>query len=615
VGKMLRGGSGELRTWCGARSDERRAVGVAVRVPGLLPEDRFDVQPLLSEDGGYLVVCQARLDNREELIEALAISDRPAGELPDSLILQRAFLKWGEGCVDHLTGDYAFAAYSLLRDELFCAVDHVGHYRLYYAAAGRRIVLSTQLAAIRACPGISTGVNEVSLGLLAEAQFQKGETPYREIQSLPGGHCLKWKRGEVQVRRWWQPEVQPKAQFRNPDDYVEKAQELLNRAVRSCLRSSTPVSATLSGGLDSGLVTATAARLLLDAGLQMTAYTAAPRPEDATFRRRGWEPDDAPYAAETAALHPNLQHVILRSDGRVALDLMLQMHERSGTPVRNGANHLWIDSIARAAVASGSRVLLTGALGNFAISYTGLGGFRELFRQMQLRAAFRLAMEVQGAGERAAWKTIARGVVPPRVFEAVRSRLYEEKVAKDLLLPLTSAAFRRQHRAKLRRSRPPQGTRQAFLRRATASALIWAADPLPQWDIEMRDPTSDRRLLEGLLSFPLAAFSYAGRSRGLARELGKGILPDAVRLRRTQGQQAADYACSMARQSVRYQEAIAAMAASPVCRSIFDPEAMNRAINMVAGGETSGFLTARLDRAVDAGLFLLSDHRDCQGEG
>ena len=78
----------------------------------------------------------------------------------------------------------------------------------------------------------------------------------------------------------------------------------------------------------------------------------------------------------------------------------------------------------------------------------------------------------------------------------------------------------------------------------------------------MRDPTSDRRLIEGLLSFPLAAFSYAGRSRGLARELGRGILPDAVRLRRTQGQQAADYACFMTRQSVRYQEAIVAMAAS-----------------------------------------------------
>lgn len=580
-------------------------------MPGLLPEDRFDAQPLISEDGSLLLVCQARLDNRDELIDALGISDRPSQDLPDSFILQRAFLKWGEACMERLTGDYAFAAFSLLRNELFCATDHVGHYRLYYAVAGRQIVLSTQLTAIRECPAISVSLNEISLGLFAEARFHKGETPYREIQSLPGGHCLNWKRGDVQVRRWWQPELRPRTQFRNPADYVEKAQELLNRAVRSCLRSSTPLSATLSGGLDSGLVTATAARLLLEAGLQITAYTSAPQPENAMFQRRGWEPDDAPYAAQTAALHPNLRHIVLRSDSRVALDLMPQLHERSGTPVRNGANHLWIDSIAQAAVASGSRVLLTGALGNFALSYTGAGGFRELFRRLQLQAAFRLVMEMHRVGEKAAWKTIAGGMMPPRLFEILRYRLYEEKVAKDLLVPMTSAAFRKRHHAKLRHPRPPQGTRQEFLRRATASMLIWAADPLPQWDIEMRDPTSDRRLLEGLLSFPLAAFSHAGRIRGLARELGKGILPDAVRLRRTKGEQAADYACSMARQSARYRQVIAMMAESQVCRSIFDPGAMQRALDIVSSGETSPHATAGIDRAVDAGLFLLSDR---QGE-
>lgn len=135
--------------------------------------------------------------------------------------------------------------------------------------------------------------------------------------------------------------------------------------------------------------------------------------------------------------------------------------------------------------------------------------------------------------------------------------------------------------------------------------MLWAADPLPQWGIEFRDPTSDRRLIELLLSFPLAAFSPAGQSRGLAREAGRGVLPESVRLRRTQGQQSADYSSSMARQCANYRQIAEDMAESPACIRLLDLALLRRAIYAVANGETSPVLTGRIDRAADIGLFLL----------
>jgi asparagine synthase (glutamine-hydrolysing) len=599
IGGALRGGTATLRMMPSDLAAPNQAAGAAVRVPGLLPEDRYDVQPLCSPDRTILFVCQARLDNRVELLSALEMGERSPAEIADSTILLAAYLRWGERCVERLTGDYAFAAYSTETQRVFAAVDPLAHYRLYYAAQGRRIVLCTQLAALRGHEKDAATLDEVALGLSAEARYLPGVTPFRGIRQLSGGERLRWSAGVLETERWWRPETRPLTHFHNPAQYVEAAREAFERAVSACMRSAAPVSATLSGGLDSGLVTATAARLLREQGGTLTAYTSAPAAGEAVFRRARWDADDAPFAALTAAQHSNLQHVVLRSDGRSALDLMPQIHQRSALPVRNGSNHLWLDAIARQ---MGPGVLLTGARGNFSVSYTGNGAFAELLHQWRWKAALQCALQAQRAEGKPWWKTLASGLLPRSAFEHLRNGLYGEKYES---LSLTTVSFRQQHRKALHPQRPANGTRAALVRKVILPNLVWAADPLPQWGVEWRDPTGDRRLLELLLSYPLAAFTQGGRSRGLAREMGCGLLPDAVRLRRTQGQQSADYAAAMSRALPRYGAVQCRMAASPACRSIFDVSTLAVALGRVADGELSGAVTSPIDRCIDAGLFLM----------
>lgn len=601
MANALRGASAPARI----RTDDPRTPRcIAAAMPaGLLPEDVYDTQPLLSADGNYLFVCSARLDNRADL---LGLLDLPPA-LADSDVLLAAYRRWGSACMTHLTGAYAFAAWSRSGRELIAAVDHLGQARLFYAPSCGGLLLGTQLAALRVCPGAHFTLDEAALGLFAEDRFEPGTTPWREIHSLPGGRMLLWKDGRLQTRRWWTPATTPSTPFRKPADYTERARELFEHAVQSCLRSATPVISTLSGGLDSSLVTAVAARCLQRTGHELTAFTAAPDLERSVVRRRGWDPDDAPHAALTAALHPNLRHVILRGDDRVALDLFPQIHQRSATPVRNGANYLWIDRIAQAATDGGSRVLLVGAHGNFGLSYTGLGAFAELMQVLQWRAAYRFAVSAHQAGERALWKTVLGGLLPGPLFSLFHRLFYSESAPRHERLHLTSPAFRSEHRRHMNPPRPAPRTRAAFVRKAASASAVWTADPMAQWGIALRDPTADRSLLEFLLTLPLAAFAPGGRSRGLARDLGLGLLPESVRLRRTQGQQSANYPAVLQQHTARYLDLACRMEASPACREIFDLPRVHEALSHVASGKASLILCGDLERAVAAGTFLLDD--------
>ena len=85
-------------------------VALGRRLMRVLPEDAFDRQPLIGGEGRYVLVADVRLDNRDELTEALRIPAPQARTLCDAAILLAAIERWDESCLERLVGDYAFAA-------------------------------------------------------------------------------------------------------------------------------------------------------------------------------------------------------------------------------------------------------------------------------------------------------------------------------------------------------------------------------------------------------------------------------------------------------------------------------------------------------------------------
>jgi asparagine synthase (glutamine-hydrolysing) len=589
----LRGSTDAPRTWL----DERRQSAAASLKPGFVPEDVFDAQPLVTSE--RVLVCQARIDNRDELLARLGLADDR--ELADSALLAHAYDRWGEACLGELVGDYAFAAWHRTDGHVFAAVDPLGMRRLAWTRVADGIALSAQVPALLADRRVSLEPDLRALAKVLDSGLDRSATPFAALRALPGGHRLTWSGGEPQVERWWRPEFGADLWYSDPRDYVEEARELFTGAVRAQLRSSSPISSTLSGGLDSGSVTAAAARLLSDRGAHLTAYTSVPETGLEPSQRPNWDPDDRAYAAEVAAGLPNIQHRLVAPEGRCTLDVSRTVADRSRTPIKTATNLLWADAIGATMSTCGSRVLLVGQRGNHAFSWRGQSTVWELATFGKVGAALRQArFEARARNKSLAW--VLAGVARGALRTLSRRPLASD--FRDSELRFIRAPFRPSRRERRNEYAMIPGERRFWAVVTTTPAHAFTPDPVLQWGVEFRDPTADRRLIERLLRFPQAAFRIGGRYRGLAREIAAGLLPDSVRLRVTQGAQVPEAPSLIALHARRYEAALAEMRRSAACRELFDLDLVGEALQGFAGGSRDYASALRLDRAFNVGLFL-----------
>ncbi|HXC56375.1 MAG TPA: asparagine synthase-related protein [Rhizomicrobium sp.] len=576
-------------------------AGLIASTAGILPEDEFDSQPLVAADLAF--VAQARLDNRADILARLGVARERWATLADSDILHLAYRRWDADCVQHLAGDYAFAAWHADSGRVVAATDHVGSVRLYYARCAGKLVVASQLGVVLANPSVARDLDRDALGLLVAPRLVNDATPFKAVRILPGGSLFVCEKGELRCRRWWRPDAEVGARRRDPRDYVEQARMLMDGAVKDCLRAEGEIAATMSGGLDSTLIAASAALQLGREGRTLLAYTAVPQAGLAYNNMPGWEADDSGYAAAVARLHGNIAPHVVSPGGLCTLDILPALHARSHTPVRNGANHIWLSRIHEAAAADGARVVLAGMKGNATVSQAGEGIFFHLLRRLQWRALLDLARRRAEAGGPPAWHSLAHDLAGRRgraLIARLRGRAVPERFGQDVLAP----GFRAAHRAALR-DEPITGTkRTAQVAFAVGPLKTWAADPLPQWNVEARDPLADRRLIECLLTFPLDAFVAGGRMRGLAREIGAGRLPDMVRLRETRGEQMPEAAALIAAHAQAYRKAYEQAASSALFRTIVDVDRLRGLLERLCRGDGSKLDAATVERALDVGLFM-----------
>src|SRR6185369_13725568 len=163
-------------------------------------ESTHERQPL-SLDGKVWIVADARIDARQELIAGLRAGEQEVeAAVPDVELILRAWHVWGESCVEHLLGDFAFAIWDAGRRRLFCARDQMGVRPFFYACPGRGVIFSNTLDCIRRHPAVSCRLNDLAIAdfLLFDANQDPATTVFAEIQRLPPAHTAVWdERGLV----------------------------------------------------------------------------------------------------------------------------------------------------------------------------------------------------------------------------------------------------------------------------------------------------------------------------------------------------------------------------------------------------------------------------------
>src|SRR5271169_6843065 len=170
----------------------------------ITPESAAEPLPYQSLTSGAVITADARLDNREELIGELGIADHA---IADSLIILRAYEKWGENCPDRLIGDFAFAVWDPAQRLLFCARDAMGVRPFYYFEGPSCFAFGSEIKAILQVPDIPRRLDETTVGDYLCHVFQDPEiTFYRDIRRLPAGCSLTARDGLCQISSYWNPD-------------------------------------------------------------------------------------------------------------------------------------------------------------------------------------------------------------------------------------------------------------------------------------------------------------------------------------------------------------------------------------------------------------------------
>src|SRR6266581_5778826 len=226
-------------------------------------ESEREYQPF-TLDGRVWIVADARVDAQDDLIGKLAARgeyiERGAADVE---LLLRAYRTWGEQCVDHLLGDFAFAVWDPSRRRLFCARDHLGVKPFFYAHVGETIVFSNTLDCVRQHPLVSDRLNDLAIAdfLLWDLNDDPATTSFHDIQRIPPAHCAIGSGSGLHMSRYWTLPIDGPIYFKRSGDYPDRFKELLEMAVRDRLRTK-KVAIFMSGGMDSSALAATACKIL-----------------------------------------------------------------------------------------------------------------------------------------------------------------------------------------------------------------------------------------------------------------------------------------------------------------------------------------------------------------
>jgi asparagine synthase (glutamine-hydrolysing) len=527
-------------------------VAIGRQLMRILPEDRFDHQPVVGHAGRYVLVADIRMDNRDELIDLLGIEKTQARTLCDADILLAAIERWDESCLQHIIGDFAFAFWDSTRRRLVLARDPLGQRPLHYHNGNGFFAFASMPKGLHALAEVPYAPDEVCVAEFLALMPEVGsQSFFQGVSRVEPGHVITVSTTGRTSRQYWNP-TRRHINMARPDDYCEALRELLDQAVRCRLRGAQDVGCHLSGGLDSGAVAATAARLLAPSGRRVVAFTAVPRDGYNATSPRNRFVDEGPHAAAAAALYPNIEHVLIRTGGRSPLDDLDRNFFLLDRPVLNICNIGWSNKINDAARERKLTVLLGGNAGNLGLSYHGLELLPELLRDGRWLRWWQEARALVGP-QRMRWRGALVQSFGPWCPAALW--VWLNKIAKRDILDITRYTGlhpRRLAELDILARAKASGTDIVYRPWKDGFAMrLWALQSvdfgnyqkgiLGGWQIDFRDPTADVRLLEFCLAVPTEQYLRKGVPRSLARRALADRMPKLVLDETRKGLQAADW--------------------------------------------------------------------------
>ena len=301
------------------------SVGFAHRRLSVIDLSPAAHQPMHHVDSDLHIVFNGEIYNYRDLRQSLAARGHVFQSHGDTEVILAAYREWGTECLSRLNGAFAFAIYDGRQRELFMARDRAGEKPLFYSQTNGVLRFASELKGLMADLTRPRRIDLEALDCYLALGFVPGARCILEgVKKLQPAHALMFSLGTGRSRVWryWHlPELDApaKARVSNEADLLDELEALLQDAVRGQLVADVPVGILLSGGVDSSLVTAMAARV-------------TPAVKTFTIRFPGYGNYDETEHARLISRHFDTEHIELEAS-ETTTDLLPLLARQVDEPV------------------------------------------------------------------------------------------------------------------------------------------------------------------------------------------------------------------------------------------------------------------------------------------
>ena len=222
-------------------------------------------QPLSNEDGSAWIILNGEIYNYRELRSDLMNRGHRFATESDTEVIVHLYEEFGDDCVLHLRGMFAFAIWDQRRSRLLLARDRLGQKPIVYRHHAGRVDFASELKAVLQLQDSSREIDPFAIDQYLTYQYVPHPgSILKGYSKLPPAHLATFESGKFSVRRYWQPPYEPGSvefggELRSDESTKSEVQialrETLTEAVRLRMRSDVPLGAFLSGGIDSTIIT------------------------------------------------------------------------------------------------------------------------------------------------------------------------------------------------------------------------------------------------------------------------------------------------------------------------------------------------------------------------
>lgn len=501
----------------------------------ITPESVYDQSPF--EEDNFVITANARLDEREALMDRLNITAEEREKTTDAILLLRSYRKWGKAFVKDIYGDFSFAIWDKQQKELFCARDQMGVKPFLYYFQDNRFVFSTELKSIVELPFVKTEIDQF---YLRDRAIGIGDRPttttWKNIVRLSAANTLTVKGSGLIIEEYWKPVYKKNPQLKTAEQSATALREILQRVISDYTRVIGVVGVHLSGGLDSSSIACLAAKKMAAEDKRIVTASSVLHPD---FNAPDIK-DEMEYIETVLQQEKNIDATFVYNTNFEFLVNMEEIFNLQCAPVNN---FYYVDqAIFQQFKSKAVRRVLSGYLGDMTASNSTIAPLPRLLLTGKLATFFKLSLSIKKKSEKGWLNFLKYNLIVPILPMFLIKIAYNLKGRKAPWsidnLPLILNATEK---------KSLQKRKATYYRNNLKSQYSIAQNIRPKhsdffeedWDcgaanyqLEMTYPLLDRRVIELLLQIPVEHFYTDGLKRGLIRKAMEGILPEKISTRK-----------------------------------------------------------------------------------